>query len=75
MYLCSMKDWAAPGDIDNVKMKWHVPTLQELQLADTLLHAFLKPEIGRLKLFVAGQQDMDRFGVVALLCTVLWWFI
>ncbi|XP_064386719.1 proteasome activator complex subunit 4-like, partial [Halichondria panicea] len=55
-----IKDWAAPGDIDNVKMKWHVPTLQELQLADTLLHAFLKPEIERLKSFVAGQQDMDR---------------
>ncbi len=62
LYICTnCKDWAAPGDIDNVKMKWHVPTLQELQLADTLLHAFLKPEIERLKSFVAGQQDMDRF--------------
>lgn len=54
------QEWGAAGDIDNLNLTWHVPSLEELELTDRLLHTFLTPEIQRLRAFMEGQ-NMDRF--------------
>ncbi len=54
------QDWAAPGDMENLNIKWHEPTSFDLELTDKLLFSFLKPEIDQLKLFIIGQLEIER---------------
>lgn len=54
-----MQDWSAPGDIDDLGIKWHVPSKEELELTDRFLFTFLQPEIDRLRRFIGGET-LDR---------------
>ncbi len=47
--------------MENLKIKWHVPTLLDLTLTDKFLFSFLKTEIEQLQSFMTGQQDKDRY--------------
>ena len=66
------QEWGAAGDIDNLNLTWHVPSLEELELTDRLLHTFLTPEIQRLRSFMGGQT-MDRF--VESIMHACTWFV
>ena len=47
------------ADIHKLGLKWHVPSEDELLLADRLLLEFLQPEVDKLKRFMKGEA-MDR---------------
>ena len=42
-------------------VSWHIPSLEDLQLVDRVLDEFLRPEIERLRSFMAGEgEEWDR---------------
>ncbi|PVD25485.1 hypothetical protein C0Q70_13141 [Pomacea canaliculata] len=51
-----IRDWAAPGDIDNLNMKWHVPNDEELSFANTVAEKFLVPELNFLKQISSSNE-------------------
>ncbi|ESP01603.1 hypothetical protein LOTGIDRAFT_238219, partial [Lottia gigantea] len=53
------RDWAAAGDLDNLDLKWHIPSAEEIQLAQTLFNQFLIPEVEMMKTF-SSQTTIDR---------------
>lgn len=55
-----MQDWGRPGDLWNLEIQWHVPSVKEISLAFYLLDLILQPELQRLKRFAEGEQDMSR---------------
>ena len=55
----NLQDWSEPGDLDNLGLEWHVPSVNELQMTDRLLEEFLQPEFDRLQAFMEGEA-MDR---------------
>lgn len=57
-----IQDWGRPGDLWNLDIRWHVPSVEELSLAFYLLDLFLQPELQRLQRFAKGEQDMIRSG-------------
>ena len=44
---------------DHADIEWHVPSQEELRLADRILVEFLQPEMDSLRAFMAGQE-MER---------------
>lgn len=55
-----MQDWGRPGDLWNLEIQWHVPSVEEISFAFYLLDLILQPELQRLKRFAEGEQDMSR---------------
>jgi len=53
------QDWAVAGDLNHLGLKWHVPSVEELQMTDRLLEEFLQPELDKLQAFMQGEA-MDR---------------
>ena len=53
------KYWGKPGDSQNVKIDWHIPSDAEKDLALELLDNFLKPSITRLKELMATGTDEE----------------
>lgn len=67
-----MQDWGRPGDLWNLDIRWHVPSVEETSLAFYLLDLILQPELQHLQRFAQGEQDMSRYGETilnALLCS------
>ena len=62
-----VQDWGKAGDINKLKMHWHIPSEAELELVDRFLAEFLEPELVRLRAFMNGET-LDRWSV----CTVCW---
>uniref|UniRef100_A0AAX7SGS9 Proteasome activator subunit 4 n=1 Tax=Astatotilapia calliptera TaxID=8154 RepID=A0AAX7SGS9_ASTCA len=65
-----IKDWGRPGDLWNLEIQWHVPSVEEISLAFYLLDLILQPELQRLKRFAEGEQDMSRDDVLQSLTIV-----
>lgn len=57
-----MQDWGRPGDLWNLDIRWHVPSVEETSFAFYLLDLILQPELQRLQRFAQGEQDMSRYG-------------
>ncbi|XP_078000645.1 proteasome activator complex subunit 4-like [Glandiceps talaboti] len=51
-----VRDWARAGDINNLDLKWHVPTKESKDFARHLLQTFLQPEMERLGKFINGES-------------------
>lgn len=49
-----IRDWGKPGDVDDLDVKWHVPSDEELQFVNELLQLFLLPELRKLKDYMSG---------------------
>ena len=47
-----------PGDINNLQMKWHVPSPEEKAFATTLIHRYLTDNIMKL------EQHIDQISVL-----------
>uniref|UniRef100_A0A4W6E6W6 Proteasome activator subunit 4 n=1 Tax=Lates calcarifer TaxID=8187 RepID=A0A4W6E6W6_LATCA len=56
-----IKDWGRPGDLWNLDIRWHVPSVEETSFAFYLLDLILQPELQRLQRFAQGEQDMSRY--------------
>uniref|UniRef100_A0A3Q3F4X4 Proteasome activator subunit 4a n=1 Tax=Labrus bergylta TaxID=56723 RepID=A0A3Q3F4X4_9LABR len=65
-----IKDWGRPGDLWNLDIRWHVPSLEETSFAFYLLDLILQPELQRLQRFAQGEQDMGRDDVLQSLTIV-----
>uniref|UniRef100_A0A1A7WAV3 Proteasome (Prosome, macropain) activator subunit 4 n=1 Tax=Iconisemion striatum TaxID=60296 RepID=A0A1A7WAV3_9TELE len=65
-----IKDWGRPGDLWNLDIQWHVPSVEEISLAFYLLDLILQPELQRLQRFAKGEQDMSRDDVLQSLTIV-----
>ncbi|XP_013404552.1 proteasome activator complex subunit 4 [Lingula anatina] len=61
-----IRDWAKPGDLDNMGVEWHVPSEEEMEFAKQLLEDCLLPELHKLEQFCNGQK-MDRQEVICSL--------
>ena len=60
---CSEQDWSVSVDEDDAGIQWHLPTVEELTLADRILVEFLQPEMDSLRDFMAGQE-MERYMIM-----------
>ncbi|XP_011482882.1 proteasome activator complex subunit 4 isoform X2 [Oryzias latipes] len=65
-----IRDWGRPGDLWNLNIQWHVPSVEETSLAFYLLDLILQPELQRLQRFATGEQDMSRDDVLKSLTIV-----
>ncbi|XP_047208464.1 proteasome activator complex subunit 4A isoform X1 [Girardinichthys multiradiatus] len=65
-----IKDWGRPGDLWNLDIRWHVPSVEEISLAFYLLDLLLQPELQRLQRFSKGEQEMSRDDVLQSLTIV-----
>uniref|UniRef100_A0AAQ4QJM9 Proteasome activator subunit 4a n=1 Tax=Gasterosteus aculeatus aculeatus TaxID=481459 RepID=A0AAQ4QJM9_GASAC len=65
-----IKDWGRPGDLWNLDIRWHVPSLEETSFAFYLLDLILQPELQRLQRFAQGTQDMSRDDVLQSLTII-----
>ena len=54
------QDWGASCDVDDVSIKWHIPSLEEKTFAKELLETFLLPVLDRLTQFTQGNE-MTRY--------------
>lgn len=60
------QDWGRPGDLWNLDIRWHVPSVEETSFAFYLLDLILQPELQRLQRFAQGEQDMSRYAKLSL---------
>uniref|UniRef100_A0A8C4GY46 Proteasome activator complex subunit 4 n=1 Tax=Dicentrarchus labrax TaxID=13489 RepID=A0A8C4GY46_DICLA len=65
-----IKDWGRPGDLWNLDIRWHVPSVEETSFAFYLLDLILQPELKRLQRFAQGEEDMSRDDVLQSLTIV-----
>ncbi|KAL3050189.1 hypothetical protein OYC64_012265 [Pagothenia borchgrevinki] len=65
-----IKDWGRPGDLWNLDIRWHVPSVEETSFAFYLLDLILQPELQRLQRFAQGEQDMSRDDVLQSLTII-----
>uniref|UniRef100_A0A3B4TTH7 Proteasome activator subunit 4 n=1 Tax=Seriola dumerili TaxID=41447 RepID=A0A3B4TTH7_SERDU len=65
-----IKDWGRPGDLWNLDIRWHVPSVEETSFSFYLLDLILQPELQRLQRFAQGEQDMSRDDVLQSLTIV-----
>lgn len=48
-------------DRNNLGLKWHIPSEEDLKMVDRVLDEFLRPEIESLQAFMAGEgEEWDR---------------
>jgi proteasome activator subunit 4 len=55
-----IKDWGKPGDVNNLQMKWHLPSLEERLFAEQLLHRFLHQNLNKLDDHVDQEETLPR---------------
>ncbi|XP_044145613.1 proteasome activator complex subunit 4 isoform X2 [Bufo gargarizans] len=65
-----IKDWGKAGDLWNLKIKWHVPSAEEIEFAYYLLDKFLRPELEKLDAYGSGELEMSRDDVQQCLTIV-----
>ncbi|XP_021344136.1 proteasome activator complex subunit 4B-like, partial [Mizuhopecten yessoensis] len=63
-------DWAMPGDIDDLQMKWHVPNDEEMKFASEILQTILKPELEAIRT-VTADNKMNREELLRRLNVIL----
>ena len=56
----NLKDWGKSGSIEDLGMKWHVPSAAEIGMAQEVLNRFLTGELDRIKAHVDGSQTLER---------------
>ncbi|KAJ7987499.1 hypothetical protein DPEC_G00327130 [Dallia pectoralis] len=65
-----IKDWGRPGDLWNLNIQWHVPSMEETRFVFYVLDLILQPELLRLQRYAQGSQDMTRDDVLQSLSIV-----
>ncbi|XP_022243744.1 proteasome activator complex subunit 4-like [Limulus polyphemus] len=55
-----IKDWGKPGDIKDLGVQWHLPSDEEISLAQDLLESFLKPELEELTKWKKQELSLTR---------------
>ncbi|XP_035696564.1 proteasome activator complex subunit 4-like isoform X3 [Branchiostoma floridae] len=55
-----IRDWGTPGNLFELGLRWHIPSLEEKKLALYLLDTFLQPELDRLEQHSEGTSALSR---------------
>ena len=55
-----LKDWGMSGDVNNLELKWHIPTEEERLAVADLLEQFLLPELTNVDRHTAQLSTLDR---------------
>ena len=58
-YVC-LKDWAAPGDVYNIGMLWHIPSAEEVQFASQIIQNVLGTELDAVQ-SISENNQMKRY--------------
>ncbi|XP_077536244.1 proteasome activator complex subunit 4-like [Haemaphysalis longicornis] len=66
-----IRDWGQGGDIEQLGIRWHLPSAEELECVRELLEAFLCPELEVLGLWSRGERNLSRDEVLRSLNVVL----
>ncbi|XP_014668208.1 PREDICTED: proteasome activator complex subunit 4-like [Priapulus caudatus] len=53
------EDWCIEGDVDNLNISWHIPSVEEKQFAQEILDTFMQPAIARLN-SVSDDTNLSR---------------
>jgi hypothetical protein len=48
-----------PGDMDDLGMKWHIPTAEEIAFAQSLIDHILQPELEKI-MSLSSANPMDK---------------
>ncbi len=59
-YVCRFQDWGKSCTMENLKLKWHIPSAEEKTFAVDLLEKFLLPELEALKQHIADTESLER---------------
>lgn len=51
-----IRDWGKHGNVDDLEVSWHVPSVEELEYTDELLREILLPEIEVMKKYMSGSS-------------------
>ncbi|XP_071784078.1 proteasome activator complex subunit 4-like [Asterias amurensis] len=51
-----IRDWGTSGDIDNLDIKWHLPTEYSIAAIKDLMKLFYYPEITKIQNFIKGAE-------------------
>ncbi|XP_078590168.1 proteasome activator complex subunit 4-like isoform X2 [Branchiostoma floridae x Branchiostoma japonicum] len=55
-----IRDWGTPGNLFELGLRWHIPSLEEKKLALYLLDTFLQPELDGLEQHSEGTSALSR---------------
>lgn len=66
----AIRDWAKPGDLDNLGIEWHIPSEDEIQFATEIFERVLQPELTALQQ-ISQESPMQREDLLRTLNTVL----
>lgn len=55
----AINDWAKPGDMDNLGMKWHIPSAEELAFGQSLMDHLLQPELEKI-MSLSSANPMEK---------------
>ncbi|XP_077536196.1 proteasome activator complex subunit 4-like [Haemaphysalis longicornis] len=53
------REWGQRAQLQQIGIRWHVPTAQELSCVQDLLQAFLRPQLRELFLWSCGEHDLS----------------
>lgn len=56
----AIRDWGAPGDVNNLGIKWYMPQEPEINCAQKLLNRYLIPEINKLNDYINDKVTFKR---------------
>lgn len=55
-----IRDWGKPGEIDDLNMSWHIPSLEELEFVNELVKEHLYPELDIIRSYIKGTATVTR---------------
>jgi len=64
-----IRDWGIPGNINNLDLQWHIPSQEELEVANELVETFLAPELQFFNSIGPGSET-SKEDVLRRLCII-----
>ncbi|XP_062621766.1 LOW QUALITY PROTEIN: proteasome activator complex subunit 4B-like [Saccostrea cucullata] len=66
----AINDWAIPGDMDDLGMKWHIPSADEIEFAQSLMDHILQPELEKI-MSLSSSNQIDKEELLQRLSIIL----
>ncbi|CAD5119000.1 DgyrCDS7656 [Dimorphilus gyrociliatus] len=55
-----IRDWGKPGDLNNLKLVWHIPSEEEKETVVEVLKLFLLPQLAKIDKHVSQKSILER---------------
>lgn len=63
-------DWAVPGNVHNIGMKWHIPSTEEVSFASQIIHSIMGSELNAIQ-SISEDNQMKREELLCRLNIIL----